>query len=100
MTEYRLAYTIRQTAHGLGVSELTIRRWIRNHWEDVLLGEERHRAFQDLDFHLRDAQLAAQLDQLGVFVLGHAGPAAVLDVGLVRIQFRRHESEIPRSAAI
>lgn len=28
MTEYRVAYTIRQTARGLGVSEWTIRRWI------------------------------------------------------------------------
>jgi hypothetical protein len=65
-------------------------------WEDVLLGEERHRAFQDLDFHLRDAQLAAQLDQLGVFVLGHAGPAAVLDVGLVHpvLQTRIGDPEI------
>ncbi len=30
MTEYRLTYTIRQTARALGVSEWTIRRWIRN----------------------------------------------------------------------
>ena len=29
MTEYRLTYTIRQTAHALGVSESTVRRWIR-----------------------------------------------------------------------
>jgi excisionase family DNA binding protein len=29
MTEYRLTYTIRQAAHRLGVSETTIRRWIR-----------------------------------------------------------------------
>jgi len=29
MTEYRLTYTIPQTAKALGVSESTIRRWIR-----------------------------------------------------------------------
>jgi len=29
MTEYRLTYTIAQTAKALGVSEATIRRWIR-----------------------------------------------------------------------
>jgi hypothetical protein len=48
----------------------------------VLLREERRRSFEDLVLHLRDAQLAAQRDQLFVLVSRDARAAAVLDIGL------------------